>query len=207
MTQRESGRPESRSILIFMAATAMATTISTLTATAMVQADQAQPVAVTCDCTAAEATPAALPLPPAPPVQPAIAAPEPEPDEPIQTAEPEPDEPIQTAEPRASRVQPATMKVAGTLDEDVIRRIVRAHINEVRYCYNQGLAEDPELSGRVVVEMKIDGTGTAAASVDSTDLEGDVPQCIADAASRWAFPRPADGGTVVVHYPFVLEAG
>ena len=196
MTQRESGRPESRSILIFMAATAMATTISTLTATAMVQADQAQPVAVTCDCTAAEATPAALPLPPAPPVQPAIAAPE-----------PEPDEPIQTAEPRASRVQPATMKVAGTLDEDVIRRIVRAHINEVRYCYNQGLAEDPELSGRVVVEMKIDGTGTAAASVDSTDLEGDVPQCIADAASRWAFPRPADGGTVVVHYPFVLEAG
>jgi hypothetical protein len=40
-------------------------------------------------------------------------------------------------------VRQAKATVTGALDKDIIRRIVRAHINEVRYCYNQGLARDP----------------------------------------------------------------
>jgi hypothetical protein len=94
------------------------------------------------------------------------------------------------------------------LDRDVIRRIVRAHISEIRHCYNQGLARDPDLTGSVTVKFTIGPTGhVSASSVQSTDLPADVADCIADAPKRWKFPQPEGGGNVIVAYPFVLSPG
>ena len=97
----------------------------------------------------------------------------------------------------------------GTLDKDIIRRIVRAHINEVRYCYNQALARDPNAKGRVSVQFTIAGNGKVASATlqDSTLADSDAAQCIAGAVRRWTFPKPEGGGSVVVTYPFVLEPG
>lgn len=105
------------------------------------------------------------------------------------------------------RVRQAKAKVAGSLDKDIIRRIVRAHINEVRYCYNQGLSRDPKLAGRVNIEFVIGATGkVTSAKVEShTMSDAKVGNCIAKAVKRWKFPRPPGGGVVKVAYPFVLS--
>lgn len=107
---------------------------------------------------------------------------------------------------RVPRVRQSKATVKGSLDKDIIRRIVRAHINEVRNCYDKGLAKDDELAGKVTVDFTIAATGkVSVAGVDSTTLsDEDVGKCIAKAAKRWKFPKPAGGGVVVVKYPFVL---
>jgi len=109
---------------------------------------------------------------------------------------------------RVPTVRQAKAVVQGSLDRDIIRRIVRAHINEVRYCYNQALANDPNAKGRVSVQFTIDVTGkiTAATVTESTLADAAVGLCIAKAVKGWTFPKPV-GGVVNVTYPFVLEPG
>jgi TonB family protein len=110
---------------------------------------------------------------------------------------------------RVPQVRQAKATVQGALDKDIIRRIVRAHINEVRHCYNQGLAKDQNLKGRVAVQFTIGGTGKVPTAVvaSSTVKDASVGNCIAKAVRRWKFPKPQGGGSVIVTYPFVLEAG
>jgi hypothetical protein len=94
--------------------------------------------------------------------------------------------------------------VRGSLDRAIVRRIVRAHINEVRYCHGQGLVRRPDLEGRVTVRFRIDPTGKVITSaVDSTTVsDAAVGECIAKAVRRWKFPVAS--GAVDVVYPFVL---
>ncbi|MCA9711505.1 MAG: TonB family protein [Myxococcales bacterium] len=108
---------------------------------------------------------------------------------------------------KVPRVRQAKAAVKGSLDKDIIRRIVRAHINEVRYCYNQGLVKDPSLEGRVAVQFTISPAGSVPVAVvaDSSIKDENVAKCIAKAVKRWKFPKPAGGGNVVVTYPFVLS--
>ena len=110
---------------------------------------------------------------------------------------------------RVPRVRQSKATVKGALDKDIIRRIVRAHINEVRHCYNKGLAKDEELAGKVTIDFTIAATGKVSdAEVDTTTLsDEDVGKCIAKAVKRWKFPKPRGGGVVVVKYPFVLSPG
>ena len=110
---------------------------------------------------------------------------------------------------RVPRVRQAKATVSPGLDKDIIRRIVRAHINEVRHCYNNGLAKTPDLSGRVEVKFAISAKGkVSSAKVKSSTLsDSAVATCIAKAVKRWKFPKPQGGVTVDVLYPFVLEPG
>ena len=110
---------------------------------------------------------------------------------------------------RSPVVRQAKAEVQGALDKDIIRRIVRAHINEVRYCYNQALARDPNAKGRVAVQFTIGGTGKVPSAVvqETTMKDAGVGNCIAQAVRRWTFPKPEGGGSVIVTYPFVLEPG
>lgn len=110
--------------------------------------------------------------------------------------------------PKGPRVSPAKPAIKGSLDKDVIRRIVRAHMNEVRYCYEQGLMRDPSLAGKVSITFTVDPAGSVAvATVASSTLsDPKVDGCIAKAVKRWKFPKPTGGGVVVVTYPFVFES-
>jgi Ca-activated chloride channel homolog len=108
---------------------------------------------------------------------------------------------------RVPQVRHARADVRGSLDRVIIQRIVRAHRNEVRHCYNRGLASDPSLAGRVVIQFVIGALGTVSvATVASTELADEkVGQCIAHAVKRWSFPKSEGGGTVLVNYPFLLS--
>jgi hypothetical protein len=107
----------------------------------------------------------------------------------------------------APEVIPATASVRGSLDKEIIRRIVRRHINEVKYCYEQELTKLPALAGRIVVQFMIAGNGQVLTSVlqSSTMRNARVESCTVEAVRRWSFPQPAGGGLVTVSYPFSLS--
>lgn len=95
----------------------------------------------------------------------------------------------------------------GALDREIVRRIIRRHINEVKYCYEQELTKKPDLGGRISVQFTIAGSGQVIASVlqSSTMNNARVENCIVQAVRRWEFPKPDGGGLVIVSYPFVLN--
>jgi hypothetical protein len=101
--------------------------------------------------------------------------------------------------------------VSRGLDPDIIRRIIRAHINEVRSCYNKGLVTQPTLAGKVAIAFSIKPDGKVESSkVHASTLEPAterVPDCIAKAVKRWTFPKPFPSTTVDVVYPFELSPG
>jgi TonB family protein len=108
----------------------------------------------------------------------------------------------------APQLVPGAPTVRGSLDRDVVRRVVRLHLNEIRFCYQKELAARPELSGRVVLNFTIAGDGrVAAALVQSSSLGNPrVELCLVQAIRRWAFPQPAGGGLVIATYPFNFVA-
>jgi TonB family protein len=97
--------------------------------------------------------------------------------------------------------------VRGSLDKEIIRRIVRRHLNEVKYCYEQELPRNAKLAGRVVVQFTIANTGRVLASVLQSSTMGNVrvESCVVNAVRRWEFPEPSGGGLVMVSYPFQLS--
>ena len=107
-------------------------------------------------------------------------------------------------------VRQASATVEGELDKDIIRRIVRAHINEVRACYNEGLKRDPALAGEITVEFTISSAGevSEAKSPDTTPPFADpkMAKCVATAVKNWKFPKPTKGEVHVV-YPFTVDPG
>ncbi|HZS35385.1 MAG TPA: AgmX/PglI C-terminal domain-containing protein [Polyangia bacterium] len=99
-------------------------------------------------------------------------------------------------------------KVKGNLDRAIVRRVVRSHMNEVRFCYEKELMNHPELFGRVMAQFTIGANGVVVTSgVQSSTMSSPaVEGCIAQAVRRWEFPKPEGGGIVIVSYPFMLKA-
>lgn len=102
----------------------------------------------------------------------------------------------------------AQAEISGNLEKEQIRDVVWDHIDEVRYCYNKALEQDPELTVKLVVDFTIgeDGAVTHSA-ISSSDGPAELGNCVSAAVSSWQFPQPDGGGEVVVSYPFVMEPG
>lgn len=111
---------------------------------------------------------------------------------------------------RLPRVRQAKATVSGGLDRDIVRRIVRSHINEVRRCYAYGLERNPDLEGRVVIAFTVDAKGRVkdSALTESTLSPGHeyVERCIVEASAGWNFPEPRPAPAEVT-YPFNLSPG
>lgn len=107
----------------------------------------------------------------------------------------------------APGVVPGVAEVRGALDRELVRRIIRRHINEVKFCYERELTRNPRIEGRVMIQFTIAPTGDVPQSSVQSSTLGSIPveQCIASAVRRWEFPRPLGGGIVLVTYPFLLR--
>jgi metallo-beta-lactamase class B len=94
----------------------------------------------------------------------------------------------------------------GNLDKEVIRSVIRRHLDEVKFCYEEELVRQPGLAGRIMVQFTIAASGQVVASVlqNSTMGNARVETCTVEAVRRWQFPKPLGGGIVIVSYPFVL---
>jgi hypothetical protein len=90
----------------------------------------------------------------------------------------------------------------------VIQRTVRQNFGRFRFCYEQGLAQNPSLEGRVGVRFVIDRTGgVSTASPEPGGMpDSTVARCVAQAFYGLSFPPP-DGGIVTVSYPIMFTPG
>ena len=93
------------------------------------------------------------------------------------------------------------------LDRDQIAAVVAQNSSQVRFCYEQGLRENPGLAGRVTIDFVIGGNGLVqSARVSATSLnDSQVENCIVQRLKSWKFPVPDGGVEVKVSYPFTLR--
>jgi TonB family protein len=111
--------------------------------------------------------------------------------------------------PRPPAVTTGIVTTRGSLDKEIIRRVVHLHMNEVKYCYDKELVRKAGLEGRLSVEFVISPVGQVVTSVvqSSTLANLQVEKCVTDAVKRWPFPKPREGGIAIVSYPFNFVAG
>lgn len=118
--------------------------------------------------------------------------------------------------PAATNPKPSDTPAAtadGDLDKGKFRAAVQTVIGDIKSCYEAALADNPNLEGRSIVEMRVvtrNGVGKIAdAEVQPNEGDLNAPsmqQCMLQALSRADFPPSLDGDDVIVHYPFVFQS-
>ncbi len=100
--------------------------------------------------------------------------------------------------------------VMGSIDKELIRKVIQDHAAQIRYCYEQQLAVNPRLQGKVSIKWVINGDGSASnPQIDGpgTSLEdAKVHECMMSRITTWAFPKPKGGGIAVITYPWILRS-
>ncbi len=109
---------------------------------------------------------------------------------------------------RVPKIVPGNPQVQGSLDREIIKRVVRQHRGEIKFCYEGELQKNKGLEGRVTVRFTISATGSVVSAVvkESSLNNASVERCITDKIRRWIFPEPKGGGIVMVNYPFNLSS-
>jgi hypothetical protein len=104
---------------------------------------------------------------------------------------------------------PGRPQVNGSIDPELIRKVVHEHRAQIRTCYETQLNTKPSLAGKLVSAWTIDqsGTVTEAHTQESTLRDQGVEQCVASRIRTWRFPIPKGGGEVFVTYPFIFTPG
>lgn len=109
---------------------------------------------------------------------------------------------------KAPKVRMGATQVNGRLPPEVIQRIVRQNFGRFRMCYEQGLARNPNLEGRVGVRFVIgrDGAVSNVGNGGSDIPDSGVVSCVISAFYGLSFPQP-EGGIVTVTYPIMFSPG
>jgi TonB family protein len=93
------------------------------------------------------------------------------------------------------------------LPRDVVAKVIRAHFNEIKYCYERELQSQQSLAGKVSVSFTIGPTGEVLeTSISESTLANEaVESCMLARIRRWRFPDPAGGGVVTVNHPWIFR--
>ena len=95
----------------------------------------------------------------------------------------------------------------GRLPPETIQSIVRQNFGRFRFCYENGLRQNPTLEGTVSVLFVIGRDGSVASVGGGGSLpDAGVVNCVARAFQGLSFPAP-DGGVVRVSYPISFHPG
>src|SRR5512133_66620 len=111
---------------------------------------------------------------------------------------------------RDVNISTGTAVVMGSIDKELVRKVIQDHAAQIRYCYEQQLAVNPRLQGKVSIKWIINAEGAASsAQIDgsATSLEdAKVHECMMARITSWAFPKPKGGGIAVITYPWILRS-
>ena len=113
-----------------------------------------------------------------------------------------------THRPKTPTIRTSEPTLSGRLPREVVQRIVRQNFGRFRFCYEQGLAKNPSLEGRVAVRFVIDRAGAVSTATAEPGGLSDqaVSRCVAQGFLGLSFPPP-EGGIVTVSYPIMLSPG
>jgi Ca-activated chloride channel homolog len=80
---------------------------------------------------------------------------------------------------------------------------LKSHRADAEMCYSMGLQRNPQLGGKIVLEVEVGDGGHAKSAriVSSTLGDNEVETCIAELAARWDF---ADQPPGMLTIPFDL---
>lgn len=117
-------------------------------------------------------------------------------------------------------------RVSGRLPPEIIQKVVRSNFAPMRKCYEEGLARNPKLEGKIATKFVIEADGKVSAAVEIHDapppnemeklvMPADngarfpdkvVEGCVVSKFAALTFPKP-EGGIVTVVYPIVFAPG
>lgn len=97
------------------------------------------------------------------------------------------------------------LNVNGGLDPELVRKVIKSHRDQIRYCYEVELARNSSLAGKLAVKFTIGAEGYVVSSqvAESNLSSADLNRCVTGRVQSWVFPKPK-GGMVNVRYPFVF---
>jgi hypothetical protein len=93
----------------------------------------------------------------------------------------------------------------GALNKAEVQRVIRAHRNAIRGCYETALATSPTLAGKVVVRFVIEPAGLvkSAEVIQWTVNTEALESCVTQHVAPWVFPRA--GSVEIITYPFLFQ--
>lgn len=105
------------------------------------------------------------------------------------------------------KIDASAATVQGTIDKELIRRVIQANHGKFKYCYESELVRKPSLAGRIAIQFQINTEGKVTLSrVASTTMgNATVENCVASRIRQLVFPMPQGGGSALVTYPFVFH--
>jgi hypothetical protein len=106
-----------------------------------------------------------------------------------------------------ARIIPGRTIIKGSLSKEEIARVIRRHLNQIKYCYEKELTKKPNLRGKVTTKFIIAGTGRVQMAKIYQTTMGYAPteKCIVRIIKMMRFPQPRGGGIVQVVYPFMFQ--
>lgn len=92
-----------------------------------------------------------------------------------------------------------------TMDE--VGAVINSHKQEVRYCHETAMIENPKLNGKVTIQFSIHPSGRVESASLQTSTVGSsqLENCILRKLKLWKFPKPKGGVHVAVAYPFIFK--
>lgn len=93
------------------------------------------------------------------------------------------------------------------LPRDLVAKVIRAHFNEIKYCYERELQHTQGLAGKAAVFFVIGPSGEVLeARISESTLDNpSVEECMLSRVRRWKFAEPRGGGTVEVNHPWIFR--
>ncbi len=98
--------------------------------------------------------------------------------------------------------------VEGGLDREIIARVIKSYLGQIRYCYERQLSANPDLYGKVLVRFTIGANGAVTSqTIGTSSLKNSMVEgCILRRVASWQFPTPKGGTHVLVSYPFLFKS-
>ena len=95
----------------------------------------------------------------------------------------------------------------GELDASKIARVIRRKQRAVQDCYERELKRDPDVAGKIEIEITIGESGRVESAEVVSNSTGSpaIGSCAVSRIKRWRFPKP-DGGSVTFMAPFTFVA-
>jgi hypothetical protein len=109
---------------------------------------------------------------------------------------------------KTAQIRMGAMAVMGKdLSPEVITRVVRNDNARLLSCYQQGLATNPQLEGRITAKLVIDAAGAIATNnAGGSDLpDANVLACVLSELTKLHFPARKPGSTTSVVLTLYLQ--